>query len=290
MHALQTAIAIAWFVFWVYWLAAAFGAKKGSGGTRQIPLRGLSALSVILLLRVFRGGSLEVHSLVLGVIGVAVFATGVALAIWARIHLGRYWGMPTTQKVDRELVTSGPYRFVRHLIYTGILIGVLGTALATNLSGVIIVGVLGAYFYYSPSVEEKNLTATFPTTIPPTEPARRCSYHSSSSHSYSSGPHRRRVAVGRAHNRRHPQGRRSRRHWTNTVSPISSSAISSLAHGSDRARRDLSAEARVADAVADLPRRGKPKRSQARTRAASCKQRQRPPRCAVERPSASPKS
>jgi protein-S-isoprenylcysteine O-methyltransferase Ste14 len=166
MHALQTALAIAWLVFWVGWLVAALGAKKGRGGARQIPLRGLAALAVILIFRVFRGGGLEVHSLVLGVIGVAVFATGIALAIWARVYLGRNWGMPTSQKADPELVTSGPYRFVRHPIYSGLLVGVLGTVLATNLIGLIIVGVLGAYFYYSASVEERNLTATFPTTYP----------------------------------------------------------------------------------------------------------------------------
>jgi protein-S-isoprenylcysteine O-methyltransferase Ste14 len=167
MHALQTAIAVAWAVFWVGWLAAAFGSKKGSGGVRNVPLRGLSAVAIVLLLRVFRGGGgLGVDSLVLGVIGVVVFAAGIALAIWARVQLGRNWGMPTTQKADPELVTSGPYRFVRHPIYSGILTGVLGTALATNLIGLIIVGVLGAYFYYSASVEEKNLTATFPTAYP----------------------------------------------------------------------------------------------------------------------------
>ncbi len=163
MHALQTGIAIAWLVFWIYWLAAAVGAKKGMGGTRQVPLRALAAVSVVLLLRVFRGGSLGVHSPVLGVIGLVVFASGIALAVWARIHLGHNWGMPATQKADPELVTSGPYRFVRHPIYSGILTGALGTALATNLIGLIIVGVLGAYFYYAASVEEKNLTATFPT-------------------------------------------------------------------------------------------------------------------------------
>lgn len=166
MHALQTAIGIAWIVFWVGWLAAAFGAKKGRGGIRNVPLRGVSALSIILLLRVFHGGSLGVHSLVLGVIGVVIFAAGIALAIWARVHIGRNWGMPTTQKADPELVTSGPYRFVRHPIYSGILTAVLGTALATNLIGLIIVVVLGAYFYYSASVEEKNLTATFPAEYP----------------------------------------------------------------------------------------------------------------------------
>jgi len=166
MHALQTAIAIAWIIFWVYWLASAFGVKQGRGGRRRVPLTGLSVLSVLLLVRVFRGGSLGVHSPVLGAIGAVVFASGIALAIWARVHLGRNWGMPMTQKAEPELVTSGPYRFVRHPIYSGLLAGLLGTALATNLIGLVIVAVLGGYFYYSASVEEKNLIETFPTAYP----------------------------------------------------------------------------------------------------------------------------
>jgi protein-S-isoprenylcysteine O-methyltransferase Ste14 len=166
MHALRTAITVAWIVFWVYWLASAFGAKQGIASRRRIPLNGLSALSVILLLRVFRGGSLAVHSPVLGAVGAVVFACGIALAIWARVHLGRNWGMPMTQKAEPELVTSGPYRYVRHPIYSGLLAAVLGTALATNLIGLIIVAILGAYFYYSASVEEKNLIAAFPTAYP----------------------------------------------------------------------------------------------------------------------------
>ena len=166
MHALQTAIAVAWIIFWVCWLASAFGAKKGRGDRRRIPLTGLTALSVLLLVRVFRGGSLGVHSPVLGAIGAVVFASGIALAIWARVDLGRNWGMPMSQKAEPELVTSGPYRSVRHPIYSGLLAGVVGTALATNLIGLIIGAVLGGYFYYSASVEEKNLTASFPTAYP----------------------------------------------------------------------------------------------------------------------------
>jgi protein-S-isoprenylcysteine O-methyltransferase Ste14 len=166
MQALKTAIAVAWIIFWVCWLASAFGVKEGRADWRRIPLNGLSALSVIVLLRVFRGGSLAVHSAVLGAIGAVVFASGIALAIWARIQLGRNWGMPMTQKAEPELVTSGPYRLVRHPIYSGLLAGLLGTALATNLIGLVIVAVLGGYFYYSASVEEKNLIATFPTAYP----------------------------------------------------------------------------------------------------------------------------
>jgi protein-S-isoprenylcysteine O-methyltransferase Ste14 len=166
LHALKTAIDIAWIIFWVYWLASAFGVKEGRGSRRRIPLNGLTALSVVLLVRVFRGGSLAVHSPVLGAIGAVVFGSGIALAIWSRVQLGRNWGMPMTQKAEPELVTSGPYRFVRHPIYSGLLAGLLGTALVTNLIGLIIVAILGAYFYYCASVEEKNLTATFPTTYP----------------------------------------------------------------------------------------------------------------------------
>jgi protein-S-isoprenylcysteine O-methyltransferase Ste14 len=166
MHALQTAVGIAWIGFWVYWLVSAFGAKEHRAGRRRIPLTGLSLLSVILIIRVFRDGSLAVHSAVLGAIGAVVFAFGIAVAVWARVHLGRNWGMPMAQTAEPELVTSGPYRFVRHPIYSGLLAGVLGTALVTNLIGLIIVVVLGAYFYYSASVEEKNLTATFPTAYP----------------------------------------------------------------------------------------------------------------------------
>jgi protein-S-isoprenylcysteine O-methyltransferase Ste14 len=166
MHALRTAIAVAWIVFWVYWLTSAFGVKEGRASRRRIPLNGLSALSVVLLLRLFRGGSLAVHSTVLGAIGAVVFASGIAFAVWARVHLGRNWGMPMTQKAEPELVTSGPYRFVRHPIYSGLLAALLGTALVTNLTGLIIVAVLGGYFYYSASVEERNLIATFPTAYP----------------------------------------------------------------------------------------------------------------------------
>jgi protein-S-isoprenylcysteine O-methyltransferase Ste14 len=166
VRGLQAAIGITWLVFWIYWLLAAFGAKRGAGGWRRVPLNGVSALCVFFLVRVFRGGSFEVHSPLLGAIGAAVFVAGLALAVWARLHLGRNWGMPMTQKEEPELVTTGPYRFVRHPIYSGLLLGVLGTALASDLLGLILTVVLGANFYYAASVEERNLGATFPSAYP----------------------------------------------------------------------------------------------------------------------------
>ena len=166
MATLKTAISFTWIVFWIYWLISAAGAKESRPGRRWTPVGGLTALSVIVILRVFRTGSLVVHSPVLGGIGAALFVAGLALAIWARVHLGRNWGMPMTERLDPELITSGPYRRVRHPIYTGLLLAMLGTALATSLVSLIIPVVLGAVFYYAATVEERTMTAAFPAEYP----------------------------------------------------------------------------------------------------------------------------
>ncbi|MGH2908630.1 MAG: methyltransferase family protein [Solirubrobacteraceae bacterium] len=166
MTALKTAIALAWIPVWIYWLGSAVRAKESRPGRRWTPVGGLSALAVFLIVRVFRTGSLAVHSPVLGVIGAVVFVTGIALAIWARIHLGRNWGMPMTERLEPELITTGPYRLIRHPIYTGLLLGMFGTALATDLIGLIVAAALSGLFYYSATVEERNLTAAFPSAYP----------------------------------------------------------------------------------------------------------------------------
>ena len=166
MHLLKFAIGIAWIVFWVYWLASAATSKQSVSSGWRPRLAGVTAVGVFLIAGVLRTGSLAVHSVTLEVIGALLFAAGIALAVWARLHLGRNWGMPMTQRAEPELVTSGPYRFVRHPIYTGLLTATLGTALVNNLLGLVVVAALVAYFYYCGIVEERNLTATFPTAYP----------------------------------------------------------------------------------------------------------------------------
>lgn len=165
MSSLRLAIAFIWIVFWLYWLAAAMGVKEGARARRRFPL-GAVTIAIVVLLRFSRGGSLAVHSLALSAVGTGVVVAGLALAVWARLHLGRNWGMPMTEKAEPELVTSGPYRFVRHPIYTGLLLGMVGTALATSLLGLLAVAALGAYFLHAATVEERNLTATFPSAYP----------------------------------------------------------------------------------------------------------------------------
>jgi protein-S-isoprenylcysteine O-methyltransferase Ste14 len=166
VSALRTAILIAWVVFWAYWLIAAAGATRGSQRMRARPPGLIIAVLAVVLLRIFRTGGLAVRSPVLEGVGTLLFVTGLATAVWARLHLGRNWGMPMTTKSDPELVTSGPYRLIRHPIYSGILLGLLGTALATDLYWLIVAGVMGVYFLYSAKVEERLMTAAFPSAYP----------------------------------------------------------------------------------------------------------------------------
>jgi protein-S-isoprenylcysteine O-methyltransferase Ste14 len=63
-------------------------------------------------------------------IGAAVTVFGLLFAVWARLHLGTNWSQSVTIKQDHQLIVSGPYALVRHPIYTGILTGFLGTAIA----------------------------------------------------------------------------------------------------------------------------------------------------------------
>lgn len=158
---LTTVVFSVWGVFWICWLVAAVGANQ-SVRTSRFRRPGLVVLVAVVLLRLFKTGALAVHSPILQVVGLILFASGLCLAVWARIYLGRNWGMPMTERAEPELVTSGPYRFVRHPIYSGLLLALLGTALATNLYWLIALAFLGAYFTYSATVEERLMTTSFP--------------------------------------------------------------------------------------------------------------------------------
>jgi protein-S-isoprenylcysteine O-methyltransferase Ste14 len=162
---LRTFVLVLWGIFGLYWLIAATGAKQGSRSTRLRP-PGLLILVTFVLLRVFKADSLVVHVVALQVAGMILLVAGIGVAIWARVNLGSNWGMPMTKKDEPELVTSGPYRFVRHPIYSGVLLAFLGTALATSLYWLIGVVVLAVYFIYSATVEERLMASSFPKAYP----------------------------------------------------------------------------------------------------------------------------
>ena len=65
-------------------------------------------------------------------LGVALAGLGVLLMIWARRHLGHYWSDKVEIKANHQLISTGPYARLRHPIYTGMLLGIAGTALAVG--------------------------------------------------------------------------------------------------------------------------------------------------------------
>jgi protein-S-isoprenylcysteine O-methyltransferase Ste14 len=169
MDAVDIVIGVGWVAFWIYWLIVSAGVKAGrTRWTRFAGFRVAIILVVLLLvrLRVIKGHGTVTTDPWLQGIGLAIFVLGLALAVWARIYIGRNWGMPMSEKVDPELVTTGPYHVIRHPIYSGIILAMVGTTIAVSLYWLIAVVLVGAYFVYSAVMEERYMTERFPDTYP----------------------------------------------------------------------------------------------------------------------------
>jgi protein-S-isoprenylcysteine O-methyltransferase Ste14 len=94
--------------------------------------------------------------------GVSITMLGLSLSVCARKYLGRYWSSRPAIKVDHKLIRTGPYRLVRHPIYTGILVGFLGTAIAMGrVWALLLVLVILCSFLLKIRAEEKLLLEEF---------------------------------------------------------------------------------------------------------------------------------
>ena len=131
---------VVWIAFLVYWNIKAVGAKATQRLEPAVSriLRLLAFVIAIVLLSVPR---IPLHWLYVQLwpsgylpfwLGAAVTVAGLLFAVWAREHLGRNWSRSVTIKQGHELITTGPYAVVRHPIYTGILAGFLGMAIAVS--------------------------------------------------------------------------------------------------------------------------------------------------------------
>ena len=67
--------------------------------------------------------------------GAVLVAVGLGFAVWARVHLGRMWSGHVTLKADHAIIRTGPYGWVRHPIYTGLLLAATGTAIVQGTPG-----------------------------------------------------------------------------------------------------------------------------------------------------------
>jgi protein-S-isoprenylcysteine O-methyltransferase Ste14 len=170
MEVIDIIIGVGWIVFWAYWLVMAVTAKAEKSRWTQFAGVRVGIILVILILirlRVFKGHAVATGNPWLLGIGLAFFVLGLALAVWARVYLGRNWGMPMSQRADPELVTTGPYRRIRHPIYSGIILAMAGTAIAVSPYWLAAVAIVGAYFLFSAVIEERNMAKLFPAAYPP---------------------------------------------------------------------------------------------------------------------------
>jgi protein-S-isoprenylcysteine O-methyltransferase Ste14 len=159
-----------WIVFCAYW---ALGALKTR---RTVSQESFSSRARFILLEIVGYGMVFSDLAAIGVlghrvlprtyvvasIGVAFTWMGIAIALWARWHLGQYWSARITLKEDHKLIRSGPYARLRHPIYSGLILAAIGGALAIDkwrcIAGVAFI-VLG--YWMKARKEEALLAAQF---------------------------------------------------------------------------------------------------------------------------------
>ncbi|MBV8550306.1 MAG: isoprenylcysteine carboxylmethyltransferase family protein [Acidobacteriaceae bacterium] len=164
-HSLHLAIIACWVVFACVWLIASFNTKaakrRQSSASRAVHV----ALEVVAFFLLFDedtaigplGWRFLPHSLSSAIAGLAITVTGILFAIWARFYLGTNWSAAVTVKQDHELVRSGPYKWVRHPIYTGICFAFLGTAIDIGEVRALVGLILAATGYKLKSLTEESL-------------------------------------------------------------------------------------------------------------------------------------
>ena len=158
-----------WVLFLLLWLVCAIATKRTlRREARAVRLihGGLLALACLMLLKPWHWAHLDApflpKSAGLLLCGYILTSFGLAFAIWARLTLGRNWSSTVTIKEDHELVRRGPYKFVRHPIYTGLLLAMVGTSIGFGRIGCLL-GLPVAFlaFWIKARVEERFMMAQF---------------------------------------------------------------------------------------------------------------------------------
>jgi len=169
----QSFFPVVWISFLIYWQVKAVDTKS----TQRLEPAGSRALRVLIMLAVtvlLLPIRIPLSWLYIGLwpvglwpfwIGAALTVGGLLFAVWARVHLGRNWSRSVTIKRDHELITTGPYAMVRHPIYTGTLIGFLGTAIAVSqVRGMVALLLIFVVFWAKLRLEEEWMRTQFGET------------------------------------------------------------------------------------------------------------------------------
>jgi len=161
-----TAVYILWTAWFASWIVAAFWSTRAAKRPRlgaEVLYRLVIFIGALLL---FGAGSysyrrpprLWAADVPLGRALVVLAAAGFLFCWWARLHLGTLWSGSVTKKADHRVVDTGPYRLVRHPIYTGIIAAAFATALLKGTPSALTgVAVMTLGFWIKARLEESFL-------------------------------------------------------------------------------------------------------------------------------------
>lgn len=167
-----TVVVLIWLAWLLYWFASAFGNKAAArvDGWGPLLVYRIPLVAAYLLLFVNDGGPYLAGlwrrflpwSPGWAWLGLALLLLGLAFSCWARVVLGRNWSATVQLKQDHELIVAGPYRRVRHPIYTGMLLGLFGTALVlAEWRGLLALALVAAAFWFKLRHEEAWMRERF---------------------------------------------------------------------------------------------------------------------------------
>jgi protein-S-isoprenylcysteine O-methyltransferase Ste14 len=167
---LNQAVTFPWLVLTVFWVITAVSAKRPlrreSSASRLYHVLFMSAVCALLFRHDARIGQLGLRVVPASpepsYAGLALTSLGAAFAIWARSALGGNWSATVTVKENHSFVQRGPYRLVRHPIYAGCLLAMLGTAVVYGEAGCFVAVILAFVgWWLKARIEEEFMTQQF---------------------------------------------------------------------------------------------------------------------------------
>jgi protein-S-isoprenylcysteine O-methyltransferase len=170
MEQLRQVAGFLWMALVLVWLVSALRTKRTIQRQSSASQLLYTAILVVGVYLIFAKGTgipwLDRHlvlvSIPIALVGLVTVLMGVVFSIWARVMLGGNWSNSVTVKEDHTLVRRGPYRIVRHPIYSGILLGMIGSALQRGeIRSFVGIVICGLSFWLKTRAEEQFMVQRF---------------------------------------------------------------------------------------------------------------------------------